>query len=424
VLLLWNTLLCLLWPLLVFYPPFRGSLRQRLGQFSLGDYDPTRPGLKVLINAVSAGEVVAITPFIRQLKLQRPECQVVLLTTTQSGQDMARSKLLGSLDMLAYFPLIDLPWVARRYLDRLRPELYITTEAEIWPNIQAQCRRRGIPVVLANARIYLHNKRGLRRVVMRRLYELCDLLICQDERQREQFTRFGFDPQRLVVSGNTKFDFELPEWSEQQLEQRRREFAIVDVPVVVAGSTHEGEEELLLRTLVELRKQPSGVRLILAPRHIERAGAVKQAAQALGFATLLLAEQQAGADWNVLVIDRYGVLVDFYRLADAVVLGGTFHSKVGGHNILEATALGKPVLVGPHTFSITSQLEMLAAVDGVVQVGAADELARELARLLADPPRREAIGEAARRATLANRGSALRAVNLALACLSGPPAGI
>ena len=142
----WNPLPWLLWPLLYLYPPFRGTIRARLGHFELGAYDPAAPGLKVLVNAVSAGEVVAISSFIRELKRQRPDSQVVLLTTTDSGQEMARQKLADALALACYFPLADLPFVVRRYLDRLRPDLYISCESELWPNIQSQCRRRGIPL--------------------------------------------------------------------------------------------------------------------------------------------------------------------------------------------------------------------------------------------------------------------------------------
>jgi len=171
VLALWNIIITLFWPLIYLYPPFRGTVGARLGNFELGGYNPDAPGLKVLINAVSAGEVVAITPFISALRKTRPDVQIVLLTTTDSGQTMAREKLGDSVTLLAYFPLVDLPFVVRRYLDKLRPDLYISTESELWPNIMNACQKRSIPVALVNARIYLHNKTGLRGHVVRRRQE-------------------------------------------------------------------------------------------------------------------------------------------------------------------------------------------------------------------------------------------------------------
>lgn len=420
---LWNILLNLLWPLLYLYPPFRGTLAERLGRFELGAYNPAAP-LKVLINAVSAGEVVAIAPFIRELLLRQPEAQVALLTTTDSGQTMARDKLGGQLKLLAYFPLVDLPWVARRYLDRLQPSVYITTEAELWPNIQRQCRARGIPVALVNARLYLHNKRGLRGWIMRQLYALCDLIVCQDERQRDNFLRFGLPAKRLSVSGNTKFDFDLPEWDAARLAAERARLNLADARLLTAGSTHEGEDELLLTALQELRRRWPELRLALAPRHIERAGALRQLAAQAGWQVQCLSEFSPTSAWDVLLIDSYGVLTDFYRLADLVVLGGSFHPKVGGHNILEATALGRAVVCGPHTYGIVTQEQLLADVGGLVKVQDGAGLTDALAGLLADPARASVIGRKAQAATLANRGSSRRAVQSVLKLLKGHSAGI
>jgi len=422
VLFLWNALILLLWPVLYCYAPFRGTIRARLGHFGLGSYNPSAPGLKVLANAVSAGEVVAIAPFIRELKLAQPDAQVVLLTTTESGQTMARGKLGGDVDLLAYFPLIDLPFAVRRYLDRLAPGLYITTESELWPNIMRTCQRRGIPVALVNARLYLHNKGGWRGRIVRRLYDFIDLIVCQDEKHRGNFLKFGLPAARLCVSGNTKFDFTVPAWSDAQLAEAKQQYGTTDCFVITAGSTHPGEEELLLDALAAVRAAHPGAggrppRLILAPRHIERAGDAATLARERGYTAVTLSDHKPGASWDVLVVDRYGVLTDMYRLADIVVMGGTFHPKVGGHNILEATALGKPVIIGPHTYSITSQVELLAGVDGLLACASGEELAAHMLALAGDPIRRGQIGAAALQATLAQRGAAKRAVEQVLALL-------
>jgi 3-deoxy-D-manno-octulosonic-acid transferase len=425
VLKLYNALLKLLWPVLYLYQPFRGTIKQRLGKFELGRYNPARQSARFLINAVSAGEVVAIAPFIQELRHRLPLAQIALMTTTQSGQTMAKQMLGDAVELLAYFPLVDLPSVVQRYLDKLQPSLYITTEAELWPNIQSQCRERGIPVALVNARLYLHNKRGLRGAIVRRLYELCDLVVCQDERQRGNFLSFGVPAKRLVVSGNTKFDFTQPEWDEAQLDDLRRRLDLGAGPLVVAGSTHPGEEEVMLDILAAIRPAYPQLQLILAPRHIERAAGVLTVARSRGYHAISLSEVEARASsgpahqYDVLVVDRYGVLVDMYRLADIVVIGGTFHEKVGGHNILEATVLGKPVIVGPHTFSITTQLAMLQAANGVVIVKDPVGLRNALSSLLGDGAKARAIGTSAREATLANRGAAARAVDAVLALHTG-----
>lgn len=413
---LWNIIITLCWPLLYFYRPFRGTIARRLGRFDLGSYNPDAPELKVLINAVSAGEVAAAAAFIRELRKARPRAQVAVLTTTDSGQTMAREKLGGRIDLLAYFPLADLPFVVRRYLDRLRPDLYVTLEAELWPNIMTACRRRGIPVVQLNARIYLHNKAGWRGRLHRGLYALTDRIICQSEQQRDNFITLGVRADKLLVSGNIKFDLDLAEWDSARLAEARRRYGLDAEQVLVAGSTHEGEEALLLEALTDVHPDRPP-RLIVAPRHIERSAEVIQLAAARGLKAVPLSAVAPDLPWDVLVVDSYGVLVDCYRLADVVVMGGTFHEKVGGHNLLEATALGKPVIVGPHTFSITAQLEMLRAVDGVSEAADGKALAAQLQSLLTDPARAQQIGQKAREATQANRGAAERAVEYVLELL-------
>jgi 3-deoxy-D-manno-octulosonic-acid transferase len=421
VLLVWNALLGLLWPLMYLYRPFRGTVPQRLGR----DVPDWRDGggtvadaTRILINAVSAGEVAAVAPVIRELRKRLPDCRIALLTTTDSGQEMARARLAGLLDWQGYFPLLDLPWVSRRYLDCLQPDVYITTESELWPNIMSQCQRRGIPVVSLNARVYLHNKRGWRLHMAQYLYSLVDLLICQTEEQRARFVTLGVESEKLVVSGNIKFDLDLPEWTSEQLAAWRDEVGVGSAPVIVAGSTHEGEEQMILSalTLLHTEKPPT---LVLAPRHVERATEVARLAEGYGWKTRLLSQPLAG-DPAVVVADKYGVLTDLYRLADIVVMGGTLHEKVGGHNLLEATALGRAVLAGPHVFSIQAQVELLQAAGGIARCHATPvAIAEALRDLLVAPKEAARIGEAALQATRANRGAAALAAGLILQLIGG-----
>ncbi|MCB1221798.1 MAG: hypothetical protein H7A35_07950 [Planctomycetales bacterium] len=435
---IYNLLVRIFWPLLYLYPPFRGTIAARRGYFEPEGYDPSLPGMNVLINAVSAGEVVAISSFIRELRQAIGECNIVLLTTTQSGRTMAQGKLAGLVEYVAWFPLVDHPSAVTRYLDKLRPDLYITTEAELWPNIQALCRERGIPVCLVNGRLYLHNKTGMRKVILQQLIELCDLIVTQDKTHWLNYIKFAIPPEKLVSSGNIKFDFELEDWGESRMATERAAIGLGDEPVITAGSTHPGEEEVVLDCLAQVRLDSPGARLILAPRHIERVDEVQKLCERNKLKCVKLADvapapakgkagkgkskkAKSGSGgkpapgWDVLLVDRYGVLVDMYRFADVVVMGGTYNKKVGGHNILEATVLGKPVLVGPHTFGITSQMEMLRRSDAVVEAEAGQAPGR-LAALMEDVDARIRIGQRARELTLRNRGAAQRAVDAVLDC--------
>lgn len=428
---LYNLLCTLAFPALLFYRPFRGSLRQRLGQglaeaLAAAGYQRTGEGLRLLANAVSAGEVAAVSSLLAEVRRQDPEAQIILLTTTDSGVEMARQRLAGVCSAVLYFPLADLWFVSRRYLEAIAPDIYVTTESELWPNVQAQCRRRGIPTALVNARLYLHNKRGLRGWFVRQLYLMLDLIDCQDFRQAAYFHKFGVgleDRPQLTVSGNTKFDLAVPSWDENRLVEWRRRLGLSDLrePVCVAGSTHEGEEALVLDALLEARldMRIPHAKLILAPRHIERCAEVEALSRERGLRTARLSQLGGFVDWDVLVVDQYGVLVDCYRIADMVVMGGTFNPKVGGHNILEATALGKPVVAGPSNFGIRSQLEMLRGADAVVEAEGMAEVAGALRRFLGDPLEAGAVGQRALAVTEANQGAAKRAAQRLLTLAEG-----
>lgn len=428
---LYNLLCTLAFPALLFYRPFRGSLRERLGA-GLGEalaaagYQRSGEGLRLLANAVSAGEVAAVSGLLAEIRRQDPSVQIALLTTTDSGVEMARKRLEGVAAAVLYFPLADLWLATRRYLDALNPDIYVTTESELWPNIQAQCRRRGIPSALVNARLYLHNKRGLRGLIVRQLYLLLDLIDCQDFRQAAYFHKFGVgleDRPQLAVSGNTKFDLHLEAWDQERLLDWRRRLGLGEVqePVCVAGSTHEGEESLILDALLEARldMRLPHAKLILAPRHIERCAEVEALATGRGLRSARLSAQPAGTDWDVLLVDQYGVLVDCYRIADMVVMGGTFDEKTGGHNILEATALGKPVVIGPSIFGIRSQVEMLRGADALAEADGAADVAGAMRRFLGDPHEAAAVGQRALAVTQANQGAAKRAAQRLLALAEG-----
>lgn len=411
----YNRLVRILWPLLYLYPPFRGTIRQRLGHFESGNYHPDAAGINVLINAVSAGEVVAISSFIRRLRETVGHCNIVLLTTTESGQTMATSKLKGLVDLQAYFPLVDHPLAVKRYLDKLQPDLYITTEAELWPNIQSACRERRIPVCLVNGRLYLHNKTGLRRVILKELIELCDLIVTQDKTHWLNYIKFAIPPERLISSGNIKFDFELEHWGESRMSRERKALGLSEEPVITAGSTHAGEEEIAMDCLAQARLDNPSCRLILAPRHIERVEEVVKLLQKHKLRVRRLGEKGKMKPWDVLVVDRYGVLVDMYRFADVVLMGGTFSEKVGGHNILEATVLGKPVVVGPHTYGISAQMEMLRREQAVIETDR-EHAGGVLLALLNSIDERIRIGHKGRELTMQNRGAAQRAVDAVLEC--------
>lgn len=386
-------------------PDYRRRVRERL---ALG---PAGPATQVWIHAVSVGEVQAAEPLIRRLIEHDPPLSVLVTTTTPTGAERLRERL-GESVAHRYTPY-DLPGILDRFLSRTTPALLIVMETEIWPNTLAACARRGIPVILANARLSERSARGYRRLarLTRETLQGFDLIAAQAEPDARRFIALGADPERVQVTGSIKFDLRQPASLLDQAEAMRRMWG-VQRPVWVAASTHEGEDGPILAAHQRIRTVLPEALLVLVPRHPERFDRVAELVtrQGLTLARRSLPEPCTPST-AVFLGDTMGELPVFLAAADAAFMGGSLVPK-GGHNLLEAAASGVPVAIGPHHFNFATMTELLCTEEGAMEVADTEALARLMISWLSDATERARIGENGRRIVEANRGALDRLMTL------------
>jgi 3-deoxy-D-manno-octulosonic-acid transferase len=358
----------------------------------------------IWIHAVSVGEVMAAEPVVRVLLEQRPAHSILITTVTPTGSARVTA-LFGSNVAHVYAPY-DLPGAVSRFLDRVRPQLVIVLETELWPNLFHACQHRSVPLLLVNARLSERSVAGYRRVhsLAARTLSAVTEIAAQSELDAGRFRSLGADDRRITVTGNMKFEQRIPPSLREQAEVLRRDWG-VDRAVWVAGSTHEGEDEMLLDVFRQLRKQFRDCLLVLVPRHPERFEHVAELCRQRGYNTVLRSERvPCSPDTDVFVGDSMGELALFYAASDVAFTGGSlvFH---GGHNLLEPAALGVPVVTGPHVFNFDEICELLLQAGACEKVADTAGLLHTLSRWLADANERHRVGQYGQQVVEKNRGA-------------------
>jgi 3-deoxy-D-manno-octulosonic-acid transferase len=395
------------------------AYRRRIGErLALGGSLPE--AADVWVHAVSVGEVQAAAPLIRHLLTRDPPQRVLVTTTTPTGAARVED-LFGAAVTHRYTPF-DLPGMVGRLLDRVRPRLILVMETEIWPNTLVEAERRRIPVILANARLSARSARGYERLqpLARETLNQFHRIAAQGEADARRFLELGAAAERVEVTGSIKFDQRLPASLQEQSEVLRRTWE--GRPVWVAASTHEGEEEPVLEAHRRLRARLPGALLVLVPRHPERFDRVADLVARAGL-TLVRRSSRAGCgpETAVLLGDTMGELPVFLAAADAAFIGGSL-VPVGGHNPLEASAVGVPVATGPQVFNFAAIVELLVSEDAAVLIQDTEGLAALMTRWLADAAERARIGENGRRVVEQNRGALGRLIDLIEPRLRDPDA--
>ncbi|WP_426697465.1 lipid IV(A) 3-deoxy-D-manno-octulosonic acid transferase [Aeromonas hydrophila] len=414
--LLYNLLIHLGLPLalLALYKPKKGKpgFGKRWAEH-LGRTPATGQEAPLWIHAVSVGETLAISPFIRALKAERPDLPILLTTTTRTGAEQAAR--LGGLVEHRYAPL-DYPWAVAAFLNAVKPRALWVMETELWPNWLAACEARHLPVTIINARL---SERSCRRYgrfqgAFDALSRPLTHLLCQHQDDADRFHRLGLGRERLAVTGSIKFDIQLDE-QVQAKGRALRQLLGADRPVWIAASTHQGEDEQVLAAFDRvLAAQPSAL-LILVPRHPERFERVAALCAPYG-CVRRTAGGAVGEHDKVYLGDTMGELPLMLAAADVAFVGGSL-VKVGGHNLLEPAALGKPCLSGPAYFNFSDITRQLVAQGGAAVVADAAELGEQVSALLADESRRREMGEQARAVVLRNQGALARTLSHCLASL-------
>jgi 3-deoxy-D-manno-octulosonic-acid transferase len=319
------------------------------------------------------------------------------------------------------FPL-DFPGAVRRTVDRVGPACFIALETELWPNLLRALRGAGVPAVLANGRISDRSYRRYHivRGLFRRVLDDVALFCMQSEEDARRIISLGARPERVLVTGNLKMEAPAGDAGAERLW--RRLLHLGEAPVVVAGSTHRGEEALVLDAFQAVRPAADGLRLVMAPRHPERLEEVEGLIRARGLGAVRRSRVSPGGGSEVIVVDTMGELASLYAVADVIFVGGSL-VPVGGHNVVEPALHAKPVLFGPHMTNFRDAAALLLRADAAAQVRDGSELASALGRLLADPPSRAAMGRAAWSAVRAHQGACVRTVEALERVLALPAKG-
>jgi 3-deoxy-D-manno-octulosonic-acid transferase len=375
-------------------PAYRRRAPERFGHV------PAVPGgVAVWVHAVSVGETLAALPLIRALVERHGPGQVYVSSGTPTGSERVRAAL-GEAVRHSYAPY-DLPHVVHRFLSRVQPRQVLVMETELWPSLFRQLARRGIPLVIGNARLSERSLRGYGRVRGFAASVLADvtLVAAQSEVDAQRFRQLGAP--RVEVLGNLKFDI-TPD-ADQVAEGRAARATWGPRPVWIAASTHDGEERAALEAHRQLRSRWPQAVLILVPRHPPRFEAVAREIIAGGLSGIRRSEGR-GEVPEVLLGDSMGEMWRYLAMADVAFVGGSL-VPVGGHNVLEPAALGLPVLFGPHMQNFLPARDRLITAGGAEEVRDVHALAAAVARLIADPERRRAMGAAAAAALDGSRGA-------------------
>ncbi len=400
---------CLLLPFLLLHPRVRQGVRLRFGRYDAVPTPP--PGPRVWLHGASAGDVLGLVPIVRELKALKPQARVIVSAITDSGASMARQKLVsqGLADVVTFLPY-DLPGACRRAIAALRPDVLVLEYTELWPQLIHAASAAGVKLALTNGRLRPRNVvryRALFRLVGNLLSKFQVLMMRGDD-EAERALLLGAPPERVHVTGNTKFDALAVSVPAGEDEALRRALALGSERLWVCGSTHEGEEAGLLRVFSVLRREHPDLRLLIAPRYIERAQRVLALARSMRLDARL--RSQPGGAAEVIILDTIGELVRAYQLATVVFVGGSFGRR-GGQNILEPAACGKPVLFGPRMENFQDSVQVLVGRGGL-QVKDPIALLKLLRDLLARPDEISKLGDLAREAVSAVRGASARDARL------------
>lgn len=422
--LLYNLFLVLTSPLLLVYLIWRIAVRgksrhgwrHRLGRLPVSPY-----GRKVVwVHAVSVGEVIAAIPLLQALREAFPQYHLLLTTLTPTGNATARQQIGKLVDAVGYLP-IDFPITVQTALERVRPEVLIIMETELWPNLLITAYRRGVKTIIANGRLSDRSLPAYRRFrwFFSRVLRHVDAICTQSEEDARRFCLIGALPDRVHITGNTKFDQAASGAQEVDVDALRQDLGIpAGAPVLVVGSTRAPEEErLIAEAYRRLREEFPNLCIVWAPRHVEKAEAVAEVLRQEGFHPWFRTQGTPNIAQEQIVLDTFGELGKVYAVGDIAVIGGSF-VPLGGQNLLQPLAHGKPVIHGPHMQNFRDVAGMARQAGVAWTASNSSELVQYASRLLRDVHLREEVARRARMLIAEQQGASHRTVELVKMLLS------
>ena len=404
---LYSLLLILLTPIVLVYLSLRGVRdRAYLGRWGerFGFIQPAEATGGIVLHAASVGEFNAASPLVKELLKAYPDLPLTVTTLTPTGSERVKREF-GDRVFHVYIPL-DLPGAVTRFLGRLRPRLLIIMETEIWPNLYLAAHSRKIPIVIANARLSDTSVRQYHRFpgLIRDALQPVTWVGAQSGQDAGRMVQCGTMPGNTEITGNLKFDLQVSASLREQGEALRSGWGR-SRPVLVAGSTHEADESVIIPAFIELLENIPDTLLILVPRHPERFHRAAQSARSAGLSVGLYSESEIHTpQTQCLIIDAMGKLMTYYACADAAFVGGTMGEQ-GGHNALEPAALGKPVIVGPNTVNAKEIVEELIGSGAALRINDQQEFHNEATRVLSDGLLRDQMGQAGLALIEKNKGA-------------------
>lgn len=343
---------------------------EKFGNFHAPKFD----GKVIMYHAVSVGEVIALENLIKRTREVFPNDKIVLTTGTKTGQEIANKKLGETADFITYFPL-DIPFCVEKFLSKINPTVVLIAETEIWPNFAHACKKHDIPLFVINGRISDSTYKSYRFMTpfFKQLFKNYTGVFTQSKQDNEKFIKIGAPADRTEVMNNLKFD----------VKRVDAEFDLGEGRIIIAGSTHKGEDEIILEAFKQLKQEFSDIKLLLAPRHLTRENEVKALVEKTGLTYGLRSNKDRFDSNDIIILNTLGELSKVYQVCDFAFIGGSFN-KTGGHNPLEAAVYNKPVISGPSIHNFKDIYAILSQSKAGKVVKTPEELTGYMHKLLSD----------------------------------------
>lgn len=392
---------------------YKAHFFQRFGRFENAEQEKLKNHAWIWIRSISVGETLVAIKLAKALRAENPTIHIALSVTTTTGYAIAEREAREWL--FVFYNPVDSQSAVQRVMRLLRPQKLVLVEGELWPNLMSACMEHHVPVMLANARL---SPRSARRFAKCKqwtapFFKLLSWVAIPDEADRARWESIGLPAERIRLTGSIKFDQTGGE------NERQQEFKVllkdsgvqIDAPLLIAGSTHDGEEEILIQSLKFWRRNHPQLRLIIAPRHVERVPSLLQKLTSLGVAIVRRSGLPTSLSWDVMLLDTTGELRDWYPLATVAFVGKSLTAE-GGQNPVEPALSGKPVVFGPHMENFESAVQLLLAHDGALQAHSVENLEQLIDGLLENPGRRAQLGSNGAAALAIHQGATKRTAEL------------
>lgn len=343
---------------------------EKFGKFETPDLD----GKVIMYHGVSVGEVIALENLIKKTKEIFPDCKLVVTTGTKTGQEIAKKKFEGVADFITYFPL-DITFCVKSFLNKVKPDVVLMAETELWPTFAHYCKKKNIQLFVINGRISDSTYRSYRLLTpfFKGLFKNYAGIFTQSEQDNEKFIKIGAPADKTQVMRNLKFD----------VKKVQADFDLGEGRIIIAGSTHKGEDEIVLNAFSELKKEFPDIKLLLAPRHLTREAEVKSLTEKTGLPYGLRSNNDRFDKNDIIILNTLGELSKVYQICDFAFIGGSFN-KTGGHNPLEAVVYEKPAISGPSIHNFKDIYWLLTQSDAGKVVKTPQELTDYMRKLLSD----------------------------------------